>query len=61
MAVPKKKPSRSRRGLRRAHDSLSAPALSVCPSCGEPKMPHRICPSCKTYKGRVFFKVEEEK
>jgi len=61
MAVPKKKPSRSRRGLRRAHDGLSRPALSICPSCNEPKMPHRICPSCKTYKGREFFKVEEAK
>ncbi|ACD95657.1 50S ribosomal protein L32 [Trichlorobacter lovleyi] len=52
MAVPKKKTSKSRKNMRRAHDFLTAPSLSVCPQCKSPKMPHRACPSCGTYKGK---------
>ncbi len=54
MAVPKRKISRARRGNRRSHDSLKKPAVSLCPQCAEPKAPHRICPHCGTYKGKVF-------
>jgi large subunit ribosomal protein L32 len=52
MAVPKKKTSKSRKNMRRAHDFLTVPSLSVCPQCKSPKMPHRACPSCGTYKGK---------
>ncbi len=60
MAVPKRKGSRSRRGMRRAHKHLVAPAISVCPKCKSPKLPHRVCPSCGTYRGKVFIATEEE-
>ncbi|MDA8162998.1 MAG: 50S ribosomal protein L32 [Desulfobacteraceae bacterium] len=59
MGIPKTKPSRARRGSRRSHDSLSIPNLSACPQCTEPKMPHRICPQCGTYKGKVFNQKED--
>ncbi|MDY0301259.1 MAG: 50S ribosomal protein L32 [Trichlorobacter sp.] len=52
MAVPKKKTSKSRKNMRRAHDFMTAPNLSVCPECSAPKMSHRVCPSCGMYKGR---------
>ncbi|MGB4599938.1 MAG: 50S ribosomal protein L32 [Trichlorobacter sp.] len=52
MAVPKKKTSKSRKNMRRAHDFLTPPSLSVCPACKSAKMPHRACPSCGTYKGK---------
>jgi large subunit ribosomal protein L32 len=52
MAVPKKKTSKSRKNMRRAHDFLTIPASSVCPQCKAPKLPHRACPSCGTYKGK---------
>jgi len=52
MAVPKKKTSKSRKNMRRAHDFLTTPSLSVCPQCKSAKMPHRACPSCGTYKGK---------
>ncbi|MDI9571336.1 MAG: 50S ribosomal protein L32 [Pseudomonadota bacterium] len=52
MPNPVKRHSRTRRNKRRSHDFLSAPAVSLCPQCGEKKMPHRACPNCRTYKGR---------
>lgn len=52
MAVPKKKTSKSKKNMRRAHDAISAPGISTCPSCNEPKLPHRVCSSCGTYKGK---------
>jgi large subunit ribosomal protein L32 len=55
MAVPKRKKSRSRRDMRRAHhDKVTAPNLAPCPHCGEMMVPHRVCPSCGHYKGRTI-------
>ncbi|MEZ0328643.1 MAG: 50S ribosomal protein L32 [Dissulfuribacterales bacterium] len=59
MAVPKKKPSRSRRGNRRSHDALSLQSLALCPQCDTPKLPHRVCPNCGTYRGKVFIQKSE--
>lgn len=58
MAVPKKRQSSSRRDRRRSHDAASAPRLNECPQCHEPRLPHRVCPSCGTYAGREV--VEQE-
>jgi large subunit ribosomal protein L32 len=52
MAVPKRKTSRSRRDKRRAQHGISVPRLQLCPTCKQPKRTHRVCPNCKTYKGR---------
>ncbi|MEP6978574.1 MAG: 50S ribosomal protein L32 [Thermoleophilia bacterium] len=52
MAVPKKKTSKSRRDKRRAQHSIEAPRVNLCPNCGAPTRPHRMCPTCKTYRGR---------
>ena len=52
MAVPKKKVSPSRRGMRRSHEALSAPSYQECSNCGELKRPHHICASCGHYDGR---------
>lgn len=59
MAVPKKKTSKSKRDMRRAHDFLTAPGISTCPQCQEPKQPHRACPSCGSYKGKDVVGTEE--
>ncbi|MEB3701460.1 50S ribosomal protein L32 [Candidatus Bealeia paramacronuclearis] len=55
MAVPKRKTSPSRRGMRRAHDFLKVPAAAECSNCGNMKLPHHICQSCGHYKGRQVF------
>lgn len=60
MAVPKRRHSRSRTRLRRSHDALSAPSLSVCSECGEAKQPHRLCGNCGTYKGRNVYSLDAE-
>lgn len=53
MAVPKKRTSRRRRDMRRAHDALQfTGAIESCPECGDLKLRHRVCESCGTYRGR---------
>jgi len=52
MAVPKKRTSRRRRDMRRAHDHLTVNAASEpCANCGELKLRHRVCDGCGQYKG----------
>lgn len=60
MAVPKKKMSKSKTRMRRAHQALAVPNLSPCPQCGEPRESHRVCASCGHYRGRQVFEVESE-
>ncbi len=59
MPNPVKRHSRTRRNMRRAHDFLTPPSTSKCPQCGKPKLPHRICEACGTYKGREVISVGE--
>jgi large subunit ribosomal protein L32 len=60
MAVPKDRTSRSKRDKRRSHHALAMPARSVCPKCREPKVPHRVCPNCGTYRNREVIPSDEE-
>ena len=57
MAVPKSKISKSRRNMRRSHDSLPVAAQMECPNCGEIKRPHHVCASCGYYDGREVTEV----
>lgn len=59
MALPKRRISKARRDKRRTHKKLAPPSLSLCPQCHEPKLPHRVCPHCGTYKGKEIVEVEE--
>ena len=58
MPNPKRRHSKARRDKRRAHDHLQVPGLSLCPNCHEPKLPHRVCPNCGTYRGREVVAKE---
>lgn len=57
MAVPKKKISKSRRDLRRAHDHLKPTGYAECANCGEMKLPHHVCGACGYYDGREVVPV----
>ncbi len=60
MAVPKRKTTRSRRDMRRAHhDKVVAPNVIPCPNCGDMMLPHRVCPECGHYKGRKIVERGE--
>ncbi len=51
MAVQKSRKTPSRRGMRRSHDSLQAPTLSVDPTTGETHLRHNVTPE-GYYRGR---------
>ena len=59
-ATPKQRISRKRRGDRRSQQHLKPLQLVECPQCGEPRMPHYVCPSCGTYRGRQVLAVKAE-
>ena len=56
--LPKRKISPGRRDRRRAHDALKARNVVICPNCGEPRLPHRVCSNCGHYQGREVIDVE---
>ena len=55
MAVPKRKTTPSKRGMRRSPDALKAEAFQECPNCGELKRPHHMCGECGYYNGREIL------
>lgn len=59
MAVPKKKATKAARGNRQSHDGLTAPSLSVCSNCQEPRPAHRVCPKCGWYNGREVVEIQD--
>lgn len=60
MAVQKSRKSRSRRGMRRSHDSLSGPTLSTDPTSGELHRRHHVSAE-GYYRGKqVIVSVEED-
>ena len=61
MAVPKKRTSKARKNMRRAHDGLKfTAAVESCPSCGEMKLRHHVCMACGSYKGRKVIEIETD-
>lgn len=60
MALPKRRHSHSRTRKRRSHDALTPVSVSSCSKCGEPKLAHRLCAGCGTYKGRAVIKLDDE-
>jgi len=59
MAVQKSKVTRSRRGQRRSHDSLTSKTLSLDPTTGETHLRHHMTPD-GYFKGRQIVVTEED-
>ncbi|BCG64720.1 MAG: 50S ribosomal protein L32 [Methyloprofundus sp.] len=59
MAVQKSKVTRSRRGQRRSHDSLTAKTLSQDPTTGETHLRHHVTPD-GFFKGRQIVASDED-
>lgn len=59
MAVQKSKKSRSKRGMRRAHDGLVAKAMSQDPVTGEMHLRHHVAPD-GYYRGRKVVAVDQD-
>ena len=61
MAVPKRKTSKSKRNMRRSHDSLKQINIIEDKDSGEPRISHRIDLSTGTYNGRQVLIKKETK
>jgi len=59
MAVQKSKKTPSKVGMRRSHDSLSAPALAIEQTTGEIHLRHHISPT-GFYKGKKVIPTKGE-
>lgn len=59
MAVPKRRTSKSRKGKRRTHYKAAPVAIQACSRCGDPRRPHRVCPTCGYYGDQKRVEVEE--
>ena len=59
MAVQQNRKSRSKRGMRRAHDALRAPTTSVEPTTGETHLRHHVTPD-GYYRGRKAIEGRDE-
>ena len=59
MAVQQNRKTRSKRGMRRAHDALRKPAFSTEPTSGETHLRHHISPD-GYYRGRKVLPSKDE-
>jgi len=59
MAVQKSRKTPSRRGMRRSHDALKAPTLSIDQTSGETHLRHNVTPD-GYYKGRKVIDTPVE-
>ncbi len=59
MAVQQNRKTPSKRGMRRAHDSLAGPTLSIEPTTGETHVRHHISPD-GFYRGRKVVSRKED-
>lgn len=59
MAVPKKRTSKSRKGMRRSHHRVPVPNVIEC-DCGSATLPHRVCPTCGKYAGKAVLTTDDK-
>ena len=60
MAVPKRKTSPSKRGMRRSADALKQPTYVEDKDSGELRRPHHVDLKTGMYRGRQILKAKKE-
>ncbi|AHA27656.1 50S ribosomal protein L32 [Candidatus Liberibacter americanus] len=60
MAVPKRKTSPSKRGMRRSADAITRPSYVEDKKSGELRRPHHVDMKTGYYRGRQVFVIKEE-
>lgn len=55
MAVPKRRKSKSKVRTKRAHHAIGKPNLVPCSNCRSYILPHRVCPTCGFYNGKLVL------
>jgi large subunit ribosomal protein L32 len=60
MAVPKRRTSKSRKGMRRSHHRLTLPPIVKCANCSNLHVRHTICSECGHYRGKPILTAVEE-
>lgn len=60
MAVPKRKTSPSKRGMRRAHDRLKPATFIEDAETGELRRPHHVDPKTGMYRGKQILEPRED-
>jgi large subunit ribosomal protein L32 len=60
MAVPRRKTSPSRRGMRRSADAIKKPTYAEDKDSGELRRPHHLDLKTGMYKGRQVLKAKKE-
>ena len=60
MAVPKRKTTPSKRGMRRSHDKLSAPVYIEDKDSCELRRPHHVDLKSGMYRGRQILEPKDD-
>jgi large subunit ribosomal protein L32 len=60
MAVPKRKTSPSKRGMRRSHDRLPLSSFVEDKESGELRRPHHVDPKTGKYRGKQVLKAKTD-
>jgi large subunit ribosomal protein L32 len=60
MAVPKRRTSRSKKGMRRSHHHKTPIQVQYCTRCNDPILPHHVCSNCGYYQDREIVAMEGE-
>ena len=58
MAVPKKRTSKRRTAMRRAHDFIAYTSSTTICSCGAIRRAHHVCSACGMYRGVQLLKIK---
>lgn len=61
MPVPKRKRSRARRDSRFANKGIKVKAITGCPQCKDPIVPHSACKNCGFYKGAKVLATKADR